>query len=461
MKRNFYLLLFILIASVVLISINYYTIKILSAVRAYINGESEYSKGQKDASLYLYTYIETEDSSYIAAFNNAIWVPMSDNLARKSIINNYSDQVTADYFMIGRNHPDDIPGMIWLFKTFRGTYMKTPILLWTDAEPLLNRLYNMGVALNAKVRSGSLSPEEKVKAVQDISQISAELYKRESEFSQVLGDTARKITNYLLWANILCVLVIISNISLYAIVTIRRLSRSYQQLQATNKEIVETNKELDTLVYSVSHDLRSPITSIMGLIHISKDEQDIDGLRECMNLIETTIKQQDIFIMEIIDFFRSKRTSLNCTKFSLKALIETVVASNKFSLPGKSVTITRLLDLDHVYTDELRVKMIVNNLVSNAIKYSDDTKPEKTVLIKTYNQFNEIVIEVIDNGIGIDEQHIDKIFNMFFVTSHSQKGTGLGLYILKQNVGKLKGRVHVQSVIGSGSTFTVHLPMMK
>ncbi len=461
MRRNFYLLLFILIASVALISINYYTITILSAVRAYINGESEYSKGQKDASLYLYTYIATEDSSYIKSFNDAIWVPMADNLARKSMISNYGDPITANYFMIGRNHPDDIPGMIWLFKTFRNSYMKTPVMLWTDAEPLLNQLYNIGVELNVKIRSRSLSPEEKVKAVQDISKISAELYKKESEFSQVLGDTARKITRYLLWANILCIMVIIGNISLYVVVTIRRLGRSYHVLQATNKEIVETNKELDTLVYSVSHDLRSPITSILGLIHISKEEQDIEGLREYIGLIETTIQQQDIFILEIIDFFRSKRTSLNCTKFSLAALIDTVVASNKFSSISKQPVITLQLSLDHVHTDELRVKMILNNLVSNAIKYGDDNKSEKTVFIKTYNRHGEIVIEVTDNGIGIDEKHIGKIFNMFFVTAHTQKGSGLGLYILKQNVQKLKGRVQVQSVIGSGTTFTVHLPMMR
>lgn len=463
-KRNFYLLLLIFFASLVLISVNFYTIKILSAVRAYINGESEYSKGQKDASLYLYTYIETGDSTYIKSFNDAIWVPMADNLARKCMsgeINEYGKNITANYFIIGRNHPEDIPGMIWLFKTFRNTYMKTPVMLWIDAEPLLNQLYNIGIEVNVKIRNHTLTPEEKLQAVQQISMISTALYKKESAFSQVLGDTARKINKYLLFANIMCILVIIGSISVYVIIMIKRLGHSYHKLQATNKEIVETNKELDTLMYSLSHDLRSPITSVLGLIQISKEENEITVLKEYMQLIENTAKQQDIFILEIIDFFRNKRSSLNYTEFSLADLLDGIAGSHKFSHIGKQINITIQLGLDLVYTDELRVKMILNNLVSNAIKYSDDSKPEKTVLIKTYNHQNEIVLEVTDNGIGIDEKHINKIFNMFFVTAHTNKGSGLGLYILKQNVEKLKGIVQVQSVVGQGSTFTVRLPFIR
>ena len=96
-KKNFYLLLFILVASCVLIGINYYTIKILSGVRAYINGESEYSKGQKDALLYLYTYIETGDKGYMQSFDKSIEVPMGDNMARKSLLGNYDDNLTTKY----------------------------------------------------------------------------------------------------------------------------------------------------------------------------------------------------------------------------------------------------------------------------------------------------------------------------------------------------------------------------
>ena len=460
-KRNAYLLLFIFLASSALIGIDFYTIKILSAVRAYINGESEYSKGQKDAMLYLYTYIATEDPAYMGSFTESIWVPMSDNLARKSLQNNYSDDVTSDYFLSGRNHPDDIPGMIWLFKRFKSTYMKTPIQIWTDAEPLLNELYNTGVAINVKIKNQTLTQQDKRLAVKNISAISAELYKKESAFSKVLGDTARKINSYLLWSNIFCIFIIIGSITLYAARMIQRLAAANIVLATKNNEIIETNKELDTLVYSVSHDLRSPITSIKGLINILKEENDVEMFKEYISLIESTINKQDIFILEIIDFFKNKRSTLSFNEFSLKKLVEDIVASNKFTPTARHIDINLDIDLDKVFTDELRVKMIINNLVSNAIKYSDERKSIQAIAIKTRKQNNYIVIEVTDNGIGIDKRHIDKIYNMFFVTANSNKGTGLGLYILKQNVEKLNGRVEVQSELNIGTKFTIIIPFAK
>ena len=457
-KRSLYLLLFIFIASGILISINFYTIKILSAVRAYVNGESEYSKGQKDALLYLYTYIETEDSAYKKLFDDAILIPMGDNLARKSLINGYSDDVTTRYFLMGRNHPKDIPNMIWLFQVFKSTYMQTPIRLWTDAQPLIDELYLIGAELNVKIEKRSLTQEEKLVAIKKITAISAELYKKESAFSEVLGNTARQINTYLLIANILGILVIIGNIAWFAILMIHKLSVTNRKLNVINNEVIETNKELDILVYSVSHDLRSPITSIQGLLGILKNENDIVTIKEYMGMVESTINKQDIFILEIIDFFKNKRAVVSYNDFSLQDLIQDVLANHKFTPLAVNMAITTDIALDKVYSDELRIKMIINNLVSNAIKYSDERKTERTMHIKTHTLNNHIIIEVTDNGVGIDNRNIDKIYNMFFVTSNINKGSGLGLYILKQNVEKLTGNVTVKSELNVGTKFTVSIP---
>ena len=382
-------------------------------------------------------------------------------MARKSLLGNYDDNITTKYFILGRNHPRDIPGMIWLFKTFKTTYMRTPIKIWTEAEPLLDQLYTIGIGLNRKIDQRALTEEEKLQAVRKLSELSAALYRKESDFSQVLGDVARQINLYLLLANIFCILFIIGNIALYAILMISRLTTANNKLELINKEITDTNKELDTLVYSVSHDLRSPITSIQGLLHIVKDEQDTERLKEYMGLIGTTINKQDIFILEIIDFFKNKRSTLSFSNFSLKNLIEDILANNKFTPLAVHITILREIELDTVYTDALRLKMIINNLVSNAIKYSDEQKAQRTILIKTHQVQNYIVIEVADNGVGIDKRHIDKIYNMFFVTANANKGTGLGLYILKQNVEKLNGNVTVKSELSVGTKFTVSIPLTK
>jgi signal transduction histidine kinase len=458
-KKNIYLLLFVLMACLMLIIINNYTIKILSGVRAYINGESEYSKGQKDALLFLSTFIATEDTAYLRLFNASIKVPMNDNLARESLLNNEKDEVVFRYFAVAQNHPADIPDMIWLFKTFRTTYMKTPIQIWSEADTHINNLYIIGTEVGNKIQSKSLSSAEKLAAVKKISTISANLYELESRFSKVLNDKARKINDYLLWANIICILFIVGNIAIFAGIMIRRLNKSNLVLKAKNDEVIETNKELDTLVYSISHDLRSPITSIKGLLNVLRDEDDLARLKEFADDLDNIVSSQDIFILEIIDFFRSKRSTLSYTEFSLKKLIDTVIANNRFIPAARDITIHQQIALDTVYTDELRLKIIINNLLSNAIKYSDGRKSDRVITIKTRRVHDNIEIEIEDNGIGIDKKHIDKIYNMFYSASPINKGTGLGLYILKQNVSKLQGKVDARSELNVGTKFTVVIPL--
>ncbi len=154
-KQKSLLLLFILFVSFLLIVTNFYTIKVLSTVRAYINGESEYSKGQKDASLYLVTYVESEDSSYWTAFNKSLAVPKGDNIARNSLLNHEDDEIAKQGFLMGRNNIEDVPDLIWLFKRFHKLpFMKNVIEIWASAEPLINRLDTIGNNIHLQIQQG-------------------------------------------------------------------------------------------------------------------------------------------------------------------------------------------------------------------------------------------------------------------------------------------------------------------
>ena len=460
-RKNVYLLISVVVALIGLVGTNYYTIKILSAVRAYINGESEYSKGQKDALLYLSTFLETGDTAYMKSFNEAIQVPMGDNLAREALLHNYSDDVITHYFRMGRNHPADIPGLIWLFRRFQSSYMKDPVRIWTEAQPLIDKLYDIGTTVNARHATNSLSEQDKQMAAKNISYLSAELYKKESEFSTVLGVEARQISGYLLYANIIFILLIVGNIAVFTIVMFRRLDASYKTLELNNEELIKTNRELDTLIYSVSHDLRSPINSIKGLTNLVMDETDPVQIKEYVALIRTAVETQDNFILEIIEFFKNKRQAPSFRKFSLNSVIEIILASNRFVPTAQQISFHKEIGLDEVYSDELRIKMIINNMVSNAIKYSDDRKLSKTIMIRTFRLQNSMVIEIEDNGIGMEQHHMNKIYDMFYVASNAGKGSGLGLYILKHNIEKLNGKVEVASELNSGSKFTVTIPFIE
>ena len=459
-RKNRSLLIVAFAASLALIVVNFYTIKTLSSMRAYINGEAQYSKGQKDALLYLSTYIQTEDTAYWRYFNAAISIPIGDNQARQLLLGNGRDIEAAKGFLMGKNHPRDIPDMIWMFRRFRTIYfMKSAIKIWGEAEPLVSQLDSIGANVHAKMNAQLLTPEERRETMKRISGISSLLSEKESAFSQVLSTAARNINVYLLLINVICIVFILGNVMMFSLRIMKRMSRSEDILQLKNIELTNSNNELDTLLHSISHDLRSPITSIKGLIELISTEDDPEQVKMYLSLMDSVVDRQNIFITDTIDFFKNKHQAASYTEVNMSELIEAVIMNNKYTPVAQGIIIDHEVNGDSVFSDELRLKMIVNNLLTNAIKYSDKQKPERRITVKTNKTKDWFYIEVEDNGVGMDKQYLEKIFDMFFVIPGNTKGTGLGLYILKENVEKLKGKVEVASQLAVGTKFTVAIPV--
>jgi signal transduction histidine kinase len=181
--------------------------------------------------------------------------------------------------------------------------------------------------------------------------------------------------------------------------------------------------------------------------------------KEYLALMDEVVDKQDAFIREILDFFRAKRSSVSCKPFSLHALIEDVIKVNSYSQLAQNLVIKKELKTDEVNTDELRVKMIINNLLSNAIKYSDQRKKQRVINISADTVEDNVLIAVEDNGIGISEEQKGRIFDLFYTGNKSSRdSSGLGLYILRQNVEKLRGRIELESEPGIGSKFRVYIP---
>ncbi len=114
-----------------------------------------------------------------------------------------------------------------------------------------------------------------------------------------------------------------------------------------------------------------------------------------------------------------------------------------------------------IYSDYNRILVLFNNLISNAIRYSDPAKPVSFIKAHVTVWRNEIIIKFSDNGIGIAQQHLDKIFDMFYRAHDDSKGTGLGLFILQETVRKMNGSVLVESNAGVGTVFTLTLPNLQ
>ncbi|HYG03672.1 MAG TPA: ATP-binding protein [Chryseosolibacter sp.] len=237
-------------------------------------------------------------------------------------------------------------------------------------------------------------------------------------------------------------------------------SRTYE-LQQVNEELRLRNTELDRFVYSASHDLSAPLKSLMGLINVARMERPGNTHDQYLKMMERSVLKLDQFIREVVSYSRNSRMPLKLERFNFATLVENVLQDFQYSPNFISIQFVINDDTDsQMVCDITRLKIILNNLISNAINFQRSEKNVKPfVKIHLTMHDGHYVITVEDNGRGIGKEHVDKIFDMFYRASEDSQGSGLGLYILKESVTKLDGSISVTSVLHEGTTFKIRLPV--
>ena len=233
-----------------------------------------------------------------------------------------------------------------------------------------------------------------------------------------------------------------------------------KQLSLQNKELEQANKELDRFVYSVSHDLSAPLRSILGLVNISRIEQDEQRLRFYIDNIEASVNKLENFINEILEYSRNERQKVILEDIDFLELCREILDNLKFQENFGNISI----DLSGISSvplrsDKMRLKIILNNLLSNAIKFQAPKKPNQFIRVSLQSTPEKYLIEVEDNGEGIKPEFKGKIFEMFFRGTQRSKGSGLGLYIALEAAEKIHGKITVSSEFGVGTLF--HVEIMK
>jgi signal transduction histidine kinase len=234
------------------------------------------------------------------------------------------------------------------------------------------------------------------------------------------------------------------------------------EINEKNLNLEKTNKELDQFVYSTSHDLRAPLASILGLINLTELEKDniSPEIRKYLDMMKDRVNNLDDFIQDIIDYSRNTRIDVLLTEVDVSELIEEVINNNRFLENTKKIEISHSESITtKLKLDRTRVFRVLNNLVSNAIKYNDLSKENPSVKIDTKFNGDFLTLEVRDTGRGIREEIKNKIFDMFYRGTDVADGSGLGLYIAKEMVEKMDGSIKFSSEPGKGTTFTIELPM--
>ena len=232
-----------------------------------------------------------------------------------------------------------------------------------------------------------------------------------------------------------------------------------KRLHKQNQELKKVNDELDSFVYSTAHDLRSPLASLLGLVNLAEREDTPYEKEEYIFMMKQSIQKMDSFIKDVVAYSKNKKLDLTNSQFDLQALIDGIFDEHKFM--ANAETIEKTINIrggEIVKNDESRFKIIFNNLVSNAIRYADTSKPNPKITIDIDVTPGKISVVFSDNGIGIAKEYLDKIFKMFFRASENSPGSGLGLFILMETVKKLGGSISVSSELSVGTSFFLDLP---
>jgi two-component system sensor histidine kinase/response regulator len=230
-------------------------------------------------------------------------------------------------------------------------------------------------------------------------------------------------------------------------------------LIAKNTELESAYDELGKFAYSVTHDVRGPLLSVLGALDLSKSMDNIADIREILDMMDEALRKLDEYIKNTHEYYKLKRGAMQFEAIDFNKVVSDIAAL--FRIAGRMDKIIFSSTIDQhspFYSDEISIKMILNNLLSNAFNYQRKNATDKYVDVNITVDHNNAIITVKDNGIGIHSSHINNIFTMFYRATSEEQGSGLGLYNVKDALNKLNGVIEVDSVVNEGTTFKVIIP---
>jgi PAS domain S-box-containing protein len=230
--------------------------------------------------------------------------------------------------------------------------------------------------------------------------------------------------------------------------------------QVENRALKKANGELDSFVYRVSHDLRAPVASSLGLIQLLENEELSVEASQLVNLQKKSLDRMDRFIKDILHFSRNARMEVTYEIIDIHHLVEQVFDKYRFTEEAQIVSLEyEIIGETKVFSNQMRLSVILDNLVSNSLRYHNRRAlPTPFVKVVFSVQESHFSVKVQDNGVGIEHASQPKIFDMFYRAHDSNTGSGLGLYMVKEMMDILKGSIKVESEPGKGTSIQLLIP---
>lgn len=485
----------------------WFAITTLSSIRAFVGGEGLWSKAQKNAIYSLERFGRTRDQKDFTDFLSFMKVPQGDHKARVELRKPNPDLVIVRQgFLEGRNHPDDIDGMIKLIKRFHNiSYINDAIVIWTTADAKSDQLMPIAERLQVEIMLGHNKTDGILKEIEPINE---ELTVLEDQFSYTLGKGSRWLESLILKILLSVALTVeVSGLALSVMLSrgivkgigsivstsetvangnflekakvyskdeIGQLAVSFNnmidQLQKKTNERLQaednlrkSNKELEQFAYVVSHDLREPlrtVTSYVQLLQARLTNRSDKEEQEFMNFAVDGASRMDQLINDLLIYSRINPSQKEFTSVDCSAIVATALASLDESIRKNKAEIT-VQPLPSVKSNEFQMTQLFQNLINNAIKFHGPERPKVDISVEKHK--NGWLFSIQDNGIGIDKKYAEKIFIIFqrLHAMNTYEGTGIGLAICKKIVENHGGKIWFESEVGKGTAFYFTLNNMR
>jgi signal transduction histidine kinase len=235
------------------------------------------------------------------------------------------------------------------------------------------------------------------------------------------------------------------------------LTAAVEELINKNKELTDRNQELDQVLYRASHDLRSPVSSMFGVLNLLKAEEVPAHIQQYCIHFERMMHQMNGVVNTLDLLAQSTLDEIRINSLQVDRLIEEEIGSLSYLSNFRFIEFRKSMEgAERIQSDELLLRILVRSLLSNAIIFR---KPQNGIVeIHVAVQGDEMKIEVKDDGEGISEEVAPKIFEMFYRGSEKSIGQGMGLYLVKKIVWRLRGRLNWQRANGV-TVFTISIPV--
>lgn len=230
------------------------------------------------------------------------------------------------------------------------------------------------------------------------------------------------------------------------------------QRTKTQLALSQANQQLSEYIFKVTHDLKAPVNSVLGLLALADNASEEDR-KTYLSLAKTTLQKMGTLIKELSVWHEVDRMAIVKKSIDVNEFFQQEIDLLRNQPEARNIQIVfEVIGTVELRTDPIRLQAIFTNILSNSIKYIDRTKEQSRIDIRVTVGTDHCEIEIEDNGIGMDALHLPKIFDKYYRVNPDSDGTGLGLHIVKDTLERLGGQVRVSSAPGVGSTFSISIP---